>query len=63
MLIPILVAAVAACAFGVAASIVMARASNRSGLWNMLFGGVLALALMAGALMIAYLLTRAVYPG
>jgi hypothetical protein len=44
------------------ASVVMAWASSRSALWNMAFGGVLALAVLAGAVLIAFLLTRAAYP-
>ena len=53
---------IAACAFGFLASLVMSWASNRSALWNMVFGGVLAFAVLAGALLIAYLLTRRAYP-
>jgi hypothetical protein len=52
-----------ACALAVGASIVMTRASNRSALWNMALGGALALAVLAAALLIAYFMTRAVYPG
>jgi ABC-type Mn2+/Zn2+ transport system permease subunit len=51
-----------ACVFGVLASVVMGWASNRSALWNMVFGGVLALAVLAGAVIIAFLLTRAAFP-
>ena len=52
----------AAGAIGVIASIVMARAADRSALFNMVLGGILAIAVLAGALLIAYLMTRAVYP-
>jgi hypothetical protein len=57
MLIPVLIL-IAACAFGVLASIVMTRASDRSAVWNMFFGGVLAVGVLLGALAIAYLLSR-----
>ena len=50
-------------AIGVIASIVMARAANRSPLFNMVLGAILALAVLAGAILIAYLMTRAFYPG
>lgn len=53
---------VTACVFSLLASLVMSWASNRSALWNMVFGGVVAFALLAGALIIAYFLTRAAYP-
>jgi hypothetical protein len=48
-----------AAAIGVIASIVMARAAHRSALFNMALGAVLALAVLAGALIIAWLMTRA----
>ena len=54
---------VLACAFGFLASLVMSWASDRSALWNMVFGGILAFAVLAGALVIAYFLTRRAYPG
>ena len=53
---------IAACAFGFLTSLVMSWASNRSALWNMVFGGVLAFAVLAGALLVAYFLTRRAYP-
>ena len=62
MAIMILLVFAAACLFGLIASVVMTWASNRSPLWNMVFGGVLALAVLAGALVIAILLTRTAYP-
>jgi len=62
MVVTILVIAAAASMLALLASVVMAWASNRSPLWNMAFGGVCALAVMAGALIIAFLLTRAAYP-
>jgi uncharacterized membrane protein YeaQ/YmgE (transglycosylase-associated protein family) len=49
-------------AVGVIASIVMARAANQSALFNMVIGAVLALAVLAGALLIALLMTRAYLP-
>lgn len=52
-----------ACAFGFLASLVMSWAGDRSALWNMVFGGILAFAVLAGALVIAYFLTRRAYPG
>ena len=52
----------AACCFGVLASIVMTRASNRSALWNMGFAIVLLIVLMAllygTALIVTGLATR-----
>ncbi len=62
MLVIIVLVLIAVVVVGLAASAVMTWASDRSALWNMVFGGVLALAVMAGALVIAYLLTRAAYP-
>jgi hypothetical protein len=50
-------------AIAAVASIVMSRASDRSALFNMVLGGVLAFAVLAGALIIAWLMTRAVFPG
>ena len=51
------------CACGVVASVVMVWASNRSALSSMIVGGVLAVVVLACALLIAYLITRAAYPG
>jgi hypothetical protein len=62
MLVTILLVMVAVGVLAALASVVMAWASNRSALWNMALGGVLALAVLAGALVIAFLLTRAAYP-
>ena len=62
MVVTILAVMVAAGVLAALASVVMAWASNRSALWNMAFGGVLALAVLVGALVIAFLLTRAAYP-
>lgn len=56
----LVMAAAAACAVIVGA--VMVWASSRSALWNMAFGTVLALAAIAAALIIAFLMTRAAYP-
>jgi ABC-type Mn2+/Zn2+ transport system permease subunit len=62
VLVTLLVIALATCVVGLAASVVMAWASNRSALFNLAFGGVLALAVLAGGVLIAYLLTRVAYP-
>lgn len=62
MFVAILLALIAVVVAGLAASAVMTWASSRSAIWNMLFGGVLAVGVLAGALVIAYLLTRAAYP-
>jgi ABC-type Mn2+/Zn2+ transport system permease subunit len=62
VLLTLLVIAVAACVVGLAASVVMAWAGNRSALFNMAFGGFLASAVLAGGVLIAYCLTRAAYP-
>jgi hypothetical protein len=62
VLINLLIVLAAACVFAIAASVVMAWASRRSTLWNMAFGGVLALAALIGALIIAWLLARAAFP-
>jgi hypothetical protein len=51
--------AVAGCAL--LASIGMAWASNRSALWNMVLGGVLAFVVLAAAILIAWLMTSATY--
>jgi hypothetical protein len=47
---------------GVVASFVMSRAADRSALFNMVLGAILALAVLAGAVIIAWLMTRAYYP-
>ena len=62
ILVQILVVVAGACLFGVLTSALMSWASNRPALWNMVFGGFLALAVLAGALLIAFVLTRATYP-
>jgi hypothetical protein len=50
-----------ACVAAVALSWVMSWASNRSALWNMLFGGFFVFVVFAGAVLLAYLLTRAAF--
>ena len=62
MLVTVLIVIGGACLFGVLTSIVLSWASNRSALWNMAFGGILALAVLAGALIIAIVLARTTYP-
>jgi hypothetical protein len=57
-----LIVAVVSMACAAAASCVMWRASNRSGLWSMAAGVVIGLAALVGAVIIAWLLTRAAYP-
>lgn len=52
-----------ACIVGLIASMVMVWSSNRSAVVSMAVGGLLALAVLACALLIAFLLTRAAYPG
>lgn len=52
-----------ACIVGLIASMVMVWSSNRSAVFSMAVGGLLALAVLACALVIAFLLTRAAYPG
>jgi len=47
---------------GVLASVVMARAANQSALFNMVLGVILAMAALAGAVIIAWLMTRAYLP-
>jgi hypothetical protein len=61
MTLAVLGVLVGACALAVGASVVMSRASDHSAMWNMILGGFLALAVLAGALLIAYFMTRA-YP-
>lgn len=51
-----------ACIAGMLASMVMVWSSNRSALFSMLVGGLLAVGVLACALLIAWLLTRAAYP-
>lgn len=58
----ILVALVLAGAGAVAASVLMNWASRQSALWNMVFGAVLAIALIAGVILIAILLANVAYP-
>jgi ABC-type Mn2+/Zn2+ transport system permease subunit len=52
-----------ACIAALIASMVMVWSSNRSALFSMAVGGVLALAVLACAVLIAFLLTRAAFPG
>ena len=61
-MVTVLLVTAAAAACAVVAGAVMTWASNRSALWNMAFGTVLALAAIAAALLIAFLMTRAAYP-
>ena len=58
----ILIAIAGACAVGLLASAVMAWASKRSPVWNMVFGAGLAILILAGALIAAALLTRRAFP-
>ena len=58
----ILAVLIAVCICGVLASAIMSWASNRSALFNMVFGGILAVGVLAAALIIAFLLTQAAYP-
>ena len=51
-----------ACITGMLASMVMVWSSNRSALFSMLVGGLLAVGVLACALLIAWLLTRVAYP-
>jgi hypothetical protein len=51
-----------ACIAGMLASMVMVWSSNRSALFSMLVGGLLAVGVLICALLIAWLLTRAAYP-
>ncbi len=57
-MLPLLVLITCAGATAVAASIVMVWASNRSAVWNMVFGAALAVAVIAGALLLALVFTR-----
>ena len=58
----ILTVIVGACLIGVVASMVIVWASNRSAVWNMAFGVLCGLAVLAAGLLIALLLTRAAFP-
>jgi ABC-type Mn2+/Zn2+ transport system permease subunit len=58
----ILLICLGACIAGMLASVVMVWSSNRSALFSMLVGGLLAVGVLACALLIAWLLTRAAYP-
>ncbi len=58
----ILTVVVGASLIGLLASVVIAWASNRSAAWNMAFGALCGLAVIAAALLIALLLTRAALP-
>ena len=62
MLLTIMAVLAAVVVGGIIASAVMSWASNRSALFNMFFGGILAVGVIAAALIIAFLLTRATYP-
>ncbi len=62
MVATILAVVAGACAIGLLASVVIAWASNRSAAWNMAFGALCGLAVLAAALLIALLLTRAAFP-
>ncbi|HEX2488703.1 MAG TPA: hypothetical protein VHR27_04825 [Blastocatellia bacterium] len=62
MLVRVLLALVLAGGGAIVASVVMDWASRRSPFWNMIFGAVLALALIAGVILIAILLASAAYP-
>jgi hypothetical protein len=62
MLLTFLLVMAGACALSLAASVLMAWASNRSALWNMMFAVVFLLAVLAGVLLIAFLLTQTAFP-
>jgi hypothetical protein len=51
-----------ACVLGIAASVVMSWASNRSALWNMVFSGVLVFTVFAALALVVIVLTRAAFP-
>ena len=55
------IALLVVCAIGIGASLLMTQASNRSALWNMFFGGVVAFGVLVGAVLIAWLLARAAF--
>ena len=62
MLTTVLAIVLAACGLAVLASVVMSWATRRSALWSMLIGALLAVAVLVGAVIIAFLMTRAAYP-
>ena len=51
-----------ACVVAFLASVVMARSANRSALWSMAVGAVLAIVVLIMAVLIALLMTRAYLP-
>lgn len=55
----ILAIAAVACVAAAGASVVMSWASNQSPLWNMVLGGVLAVVVLGGAILIAIWMARA----
>jgi hypothetical protein len=58
-----ILAIVAAAGFvAAAASVVFSWAGNRPAAWNMVLGGLLAVAVLGGAVIIAWLMTRAAWP-
>jgi hypothetical protein len=59
----IILALLGVCVFGIAASIVMSWASNRSPLWNMAFSGALVFAMFVALALVVIYLTRAAFPG
>ena len=61
MIVSILAVSAGACAIAIVASILIARASNRPPVWNMMFGALCGFAVLAAALLIALLLTRAAF--
>ena len=62
MVIRILVTLVLAGAGAIAASALMNWSSQRSAIWNMVFGVVVAVAVIAGVILIAILLANVAYP-
>ncbi len=60
-MLPLILLVAGAGATAVVASVVMVRASNRSAALNMVFGAALAVVAIAGALLLALLLTRAAF--
>jgi hypothetical protein len=58
----ILIAIASACVVGLIVSAVIAWASNRSPVFNMIFGAGVAILILAGALIAAALLTRRAFP-
>jgi hypothetical protein len=61
-MVPILLVLLGAVVAGLCASAIMTWASSRSPLCNMVLGGVLAVGVLAGAIVIACSLARAAYP-